>query len=196
MIEAVGHEHMQAYFQTLGAMLRPGGKCVIQVGREAAPACFCVVAAITATCPCHVLIALLRYWAKAADAVTSCFHSISAACRITNHARACVCTVQVIAQPDERYEAYCKTSDFIREHIFPGEQLQGKGGSWHKYKFTQGKLAASRAERRQTTPASCYRHVPFMFALQRGRPNPAAPLLPQTLYFPALPQAATCPAWA
>lgn len=128
MIEAVGHEHMQAYFQTLGAMLRPGGKCVIQVGREPAPECFCVVAAITATCPCHVLIALLRYWAKAADAVASCFHSISAACRITNHARACVCTVQVIAQPDERYEAYCKTSDFIREHIFPGEQLQGKGG--------------------------------------------------------------------
>lgn len=32
MIEAVGHEHLQAYFRTLGAMLRPGGKCVIQVG--------------------------------------------------------------------------------------------------------------------------------------------------------------------
>ncbi|KAL4856846.1 Tuberculostearic acid methyltransferase UfaA1 [Chlorella vulgaris] len=63
MIEAVGHEHMQAYFQTLGAMLRPGGKCVIQV----------------------------------------------------------------IAQPDERYEAYCKTSDFIREHIFPGGHLPSMG---------------------------------------------------------------------
>ena len=33
MIEAVGHEHLQAYFRTLGAMLRPGGKCVIQVRR-------------------------------------------------------------------------------------------------------------------------------------------------------------------
>jgi cyclopropane fatty-acyl-phospholipid synthase-like methyltransferase len=31
MIEAVGHEHMQAYFRTLGAMLKPGGKCVLQV---------------------------------------------------------------------------------------------------------------------------------------------------------------------
>jgi hypothetical protein len=29
----------------------------------------------------------------------------------------------VIAQPDERYEAYCRSSDFIREHIFPGGHL-------------------------------------------------------------------------
>jgi cyclopropane fatty-acyl-phospholipid synthase-like methyltransferase len=28
--------------------------------------------------------------------------------------------MQVIAQPDERYEKYCRESDFIREHIFPG----------------------------------------------------------------------------
>ncbi|PSC74866.1 cyclopropane-fatty-acyl-phospholipid synthase [Micractinium conductrix] len=63
MIEAVGHEHLQAYFRTLGAMLRPGGKCVIQV----------------------------------------------------------------IAEPDERYEAYCRTSDFIREHIFPGGHLPCMG---------------------------------------------------------------------
>ena len=32
MIEAVGHEHMQAYFRTLGAMVKPGGRVVIQVG--------------------------------------------------------------------------------------------------------------------------------------------------------------------
>ena len=31
MIEAVGHEHLQAYFRILGAMVRPGGKVVIQV---------------------------------------------------------------------------------------------------------------------------------------------------------------------
>lgn len=31
MIEAVGHEHMQAYFRTLGAMVKPGGRVVIQV---------------------------------------------------------------------------------------------------------------------------------------------------------------------
>lgn len=30
---------------------------------------------------------------------------------------------QVIAQPDERYESYCRSSDFIREHIFPGGHL-------------------------------------------------------------------------
>ncbi|KAL4447595.1 hypothetical protein ABPG75_004814 [Micractinium tetrahymenae] len=63
MIEAVGHEHLQAYFRTLGAMLKPGGKCVIQV----------------------------------------------------------------IAEPDERYEAYCRSSDFIREHIFPGGHLPCMG---------------------------------------------------------------------
>ena len=32
MIEAVGHEHMEAYFRTLGAMVKPGGRVVIQVG--------------------------------------------------------------------------------------------------------------------------------------------------------------------
>ena len=30
MIEAVGHEHLTAYFQTLGAMVKPGGRVVIQ----------------------------------------------------------------------------------------------------------------------------------------------------------------------
>ena len=34
---------------------------------------------------------------------------------------------QVIAGPDERYEAYCKSSDFIREHIFPGGHLPSMG---------------------------------------------------------------------
>merc|ERR1711916_417736 len=32
-------------------------------------------------------------------------------------------TVQVISNPNERYEAYCKSSDFIRKHIFPGAHL-------------------------------------------------------------------------
>lgn len=34
---------------------------------------------------------------------------------------------QVIAEPDERYEAYCNSSDFIREHIFPGGHLPCMG---------------------------------------------------------------------
>lgn len=29
--------------------------------------------------------------------------------------------------PDARYEAYCETSDFIREHIFPGGHLPSVG---------------------------------------------------------------------
>ncbi|KAL4529917.1 hypothetical protein Ndes2526A_g04660 [Nannochloris sp. 'desiccata'] len=63
MIEAVGHEHLRAYFMTVGAALKPGGRAVIQV----------------------------------------------------------------IAEPDERYEAYCISSDFIREHIFPGGHLPSVG---------------------------------------------------------------------
>jgi cyclopropane-fatty-acyl-phospholipid synthase len=59
MIEAVGHEHLGAYFATIGAALKPGGRAVLQV----------------------------------------------------------------IAEPDERYEAYCASSDFIREHVFPGGHL-------------------------------------------------------------------------
>lgn len=35
--------------------------------------------------------------------------------------------MQVIAEPDERYEAYCRSSDFIREHIFPGGHLPSMG---------------------------------------------------------------------
>ncbi len=30
MIEAVGHEHLPPYFGTIGRMLRPGGRAVIQ----------------------------------------------------------------------------------------------------------------------------------------------------------------------
>jgi cyclopropane-fatty-acyl-phospholipid synthase len=35
--------------------------------------------------------------------------------------------VQAITMPDERYEEYCATSDFIREHIFPGGHLPSIG---------------------------------------------------------------------
>ncbi|KAK9804082.1 hypothetical protein WJX73_004574 [Symbiochloris irregularis] len=31
--------------------------------------------------------------------------------------------IQAISEPDERYEAYCRSSDFIREHVFPGGHL-------------------------------------------------------------------------
>lgn len=31
--------------------------------------------------------------------------------------------IQAISTPDERYEAYCNCSDFIRMHIFPGGHL-------------------------------------------------------------------------
>jgi hypothetical protein len=47
------------------------------------------------------------------------------------HEGSCVPTIispQVIAEPDERYEEYCRSSDFIREHIFPG--ARGQRRSW------------------------------------------------------------------
>ena len=31
--------------------------------------------------------------------------------------------MQAISEPDDRYEAYCASSDFIREHVFPGGHL-------------------------------------------------------------------------
>ena len=39
----------------------------------------------------------------------------------------CVSGAQAISEPDERYEAYCASSDFIREHIFPGGHLPSMG---------------------------------------------------------------------
>lgn len=35
--------------------------------------------------------------------------------------------VQVITMPDTRYKEYCNSSDFIREHIFPGGHLPSMG---------------------------------------------------------------------
>ncbi|GMH42872.1 hypothetical protein BSKO_10791 [Bryopsis sp. KO-2023] len=34
-----------------------------------------------------------------------------------------IAVLQAISTPDERYDAYCSTSDFIREHVFPGGHL-------------------------------------------------------------------------
>jgi hypothetical protein len=34
---------------------------------------------------------------------------------------------QAISEPDERYAAYCASSDFIREHVFPGGHLPSMG---------------------------------------------------------------------
>ena len=59
MLEAVGHEHLPEYFETVERMLKPGGRA----------------------------------------------------------------TIQVISIPDDRYEEYCSTSDFIRHYIFPGGHL-------------------------------------------------------------------------
>ena len=79
MIEAVGHEHLPAYFATIGAALKPGGKCAIQV----------------------------------------------------------------IAAPDYRYDEYCGSSDFIREHIFPGGHLPSMGACVEAAKGTGLSVHAS-----------------------------------------------------
>lgn len=44
---------------------------------------------------------------------------------------------QVIAQPDERYESYCRGCDFIREHIFPGGHLPSMGAMVEAARGTQ-----------------------------------------------------------
>ena len=45
--------------------------------------------------------------------------------------------VQVITEPDERYDAYCASSDFIREHIFPGGHLPSMGAMVEAARPTQ-----------------------------------------------------------
>lgn len=45
--------------------------------------------------------------------------------------------LQVIAQPDERYESYCRGCDFIREHIFPGGHLPSMGAMVEAARGTQ-----------------------------------------------------------
>ena len=62
--------------------------------------------------------------------------SIQAAARASQRytARVCapaqlvlVCPLQAITIPDDRYDAYCNRSDFIRTHIFPGGHLPSIG---------------------------------------------------------------------
>lgn len=52
------------------------------------------------------------------------------------HARPAA-SLQVIAQPDERYESYCRGCDFIREHIFPGGHLPSMGAMVEAARGTQ-----------------------------------------------------------
>ena len=44
---------------------------------------------------------------------------------------------QVITEPDERYDEYCASSDFIREHIFPGGHLPSMGAMVEAARPTQ-----------------------------------------------------------
>ena len=44
-------------------------------------------------------------------------------CRVLGVLIEVVAALQAISEPDERYEAYCRSSDFIREHVFPGGHL-------------------------------------------------------------------------
>ena len=119
MIEAVGHEHLAAYFGAIGALLRPGGKAVLQ-----------------ARCICHsrdppVLITLME--------LQCCIHRERGSGSLGRTLVACMrmhqggsdtwtpAHGQAISEPDERYAAYCASSDFIREHIFPGGHMPCMG---------------------------------------------------------------------
>lgn len=60
-------------------------------------------------------------------------------CAISNKLclRSVCINMQVIAQPDERYESYCRGCDFIREHIFPGGHLPSMGAMVEAARGTQ-----------------------------------------------------------
>jgi Mycolic acid cyclopropane synthetase len=49
----------------------------------------------------------------------------------------------VISEPNERYEAYCSSSDFIREHIFPGGHLPSMGAMLDAARGTGLQVGAS-----------------------------------------------------
>jgi hypothetical protein len=67
--------------------------------------------------------------ASSRDHTVSCGHAHTL-CSTTS-------SPQVIAQPDERYEAYCRGCDFIREHIFPGGHLPSMGAMVEAARGTQ-----------------------------------------------------------
>eukprot|EP00878_Enallax_costatus_P015331 GHUV01016058.1.p1 GENE.GHUV01016058.1~~GHUV01016058.1.p1 ORF type:complete len:614 (+),score=192.40 GHUV01016058.1:388-2229(+) len=71
--------------------------------------------------------------------LVSYFHTINAALKPGGKA-----VIQVIAQPDERYETYCRSSDFIREHIFPGGHLPSMGAMVEAAQDTQLAVTAVR----------------------------------------------------
>ena len=102
MLEAVGHEHLPSFFQTVSAALKPGGVAAVQV--------------IT-RCPSPPSAHSTRRPPPPSHTTQP----------PTTHApltRLPLPTHQVITLPDERYEAYCNQhSDFIRKHIFPGGHL-------------------------------------------------------------------------
>ena len=56
MIEAVGHEHLGSYFATIGHMLKPGGKAVIQAITYPDDRCVCMCVYVCVyVCVCGVI---------------------------------------------------------------------------------------------------------------------------------------------
>jgi len=115
MIEAVGHEHLPTYFAVAGRALKPGGYFAMQARRVEVPACcqrkrgdlLAAQASLLAPRSPNCSLPAITHSSDPSETATS-----------SNPA-----TLQVITMPDVRYEAYCNSSDFIREHIFPGGHL-------------------------------------------------------------------------
>jgi hypothetical protein len=135
MIEAVGHEHLPSYFATINAALRPGGTAVIQVRWHR-------VCLQLSCCCAH---------RPARTASPLPHHTPPRPTQPTHHKRrtrrAAPHHQQVIAQPDERYEAYCRGCDFIREHIFPGGHLPSLGAMVEAARGTQVSMRPRRVHR-------------------------------------------------
>ena len=125
MIEAVGQEHLVTFHAAVDAALKPGGCAVIQVGIPPPPC--------ANRSPSSVPKAALQ-WS------VNLMHTGDGVPREGRGrggiapggggeqvgrtvAQGGAAAAQVIAEPDERYAAYCASSDFIREHIFPGGHL-------------------------------------------------------------------------
>jgi cyclopropane fatty-acyl-phospholipid synthase-like methyltransferase len=118
MIEAVGHEHLQPYFRTIGTMLKPGGRAVLQgiCCADERWGCGGVGWRRSLYDP--------RAWCLKYCALKLTYSVVTKAHTLVQPA---LLHLKLFKPAARRYETYCHTSDFIREHVFPGGHLPSLG---------------------------------------------------------------------
>ena len=119
MVEAVGHEHLPDYFSSIASRLRTGEKKTL----------FCFSTFFfsfggTKNKSLFFLTPLSTFFSPPPKTSPHILQKQNTQKNTTTGGRA---VLQAISVPDARYEAYRLSSDFIREHIFPGGHLVSMG---------------------------------------------------------------------